>query len=565
MRRTTVAGISPIPEADVQPLTTSVRRGAFWSIAASLLLRLTSILVTAIVAHILDRKQFGVFTIALTAYTIVLAVGELGLASCLTRADFDLDSLAPTMVTVSLTTNALQALSLFVFATRIATILGSADAASSIRVMALTTIIAGVVAVPDCQLIRNFKQKKLFLAQACGSVPSIVVLLILAKLGFGAIAYAWSMAIGLFFSTCVVLASVPKFYFPGLTRSALSVLLRFGAPLGAANIINCILLNVDYALIGHLVGAIALGTYVVAFNVSSWPSSLLNSAVSWLAVPVFSRVKSDVDLLKNAVVKAVESISLVVMPISALTIATSHSLILTLYGAKWAPSASVLSILAIYGGISIICVLFANILTGLGLSKSLFFVQLFWLVSLFPAMLLGLHWKGLIGAAMAHVFVIFALIMPCYLAALRRMTGVSSIALAGAILPSVAASFAAALAAKTAELQFADPVLQLVIGLAVGGTTYLIVTAPLTIELLSRDQAIKSPIAQISNAYSRMAQFLGLLGYESARNSRRGDKLRIDKETQHMFEIKPMVASRELNSPPARSGDDEFYSEPFSF
>ena len=116
------------------PLSARVRRGALWSIANTAVLRLSGILITAVVAHILDPHEFGVFAIAMTVYTIVAGIGELGLTSCLIRADLDIDFLAPTMVAISVTTSVVQAAAMVVFARPIAVALGSADAAGPIRV-----------------------------------------------------------------------------------------------------------------------------------------------------------------------------------------------------------------------------------------------------------------------------------------------------------------------------------------------------------------------------------------------------------------------------------------------
>lgn len=536
-RRYMKGELNRLSQTDPQPLSASVRRGALWSVAATLLLRLSGIFSTVVVAHILDRRDFGIFTIALTAYTIVLTVGELGIVSCLIRADLDIDLLAPTLMAISVTTNVIQAGLMYVFARSIAAALGSVAATSSIRILALTMIIAGIVAVPDCQLIRNFKQNRLFLAQASGAVPSILVLLLLVKTGSGATAFAWSMVVGLFISTCVVFASMPKYYLPRIRRSALSVLFRFGLPLGAANIVSCILLNVDYALIGHLTGAIALGAYVLAFNVATWPASLLGNVVSWVSMPVFSRIKHDADLLRSGVASALRSFSLIVMPMSALIITLSHPLILTLYGAKWTASAEILPILAIYGGTSIICVLFANILAGLGRSKSLFIVQLVWLGALFPAMMLGVRRGGILGAAVAHVFVICLVVLPCYLGVLKRTTGIRFTVLAKAVLPALLASSAAALAAKVAILQFTDSPLQLVIGLAAGGIVYVSAVAPQAIELLNRGRSSKLYATRILCSYNRAVRTMGLPGYNRAKHSRRGSqqrgqKTRARRETQ---------------------------------
>ena len=59
-------------------------------------------------------------------------------------------------------------------------------------------------------------------------------------------------------------AVAPRRYRPGLARSSLAIILRFGIPLAGANFVNYTLLNVDYAFVGHLLGAAALGGRIFA-------------------------------------------------------------------------------------------------------------------------------------------------------------------------------------------------------------------------------------------------------------------------------------------------------------
>jgi PST family polysaccharide transporter len=472
------------------------------------MLKLANVLTTAVVAHILDPRDFGVFAVALTAYVIVSAVGELGLGLCLIRADLDIDALAPTMATVALTTNAVQAVVMAAFAEPIASALGSAAAAGAIRVLALAMGIGGVFAVPGAQLIRDFKQDKIFLANLIGFLPSTAVLILLALSGHGAMAFAWAMVAGTTISGCVMLAFVRRHYRPGFSRSALSVLVKFGFPLAGANIVNYVLLNGDYAVIGHLAGAIALGAYVLAFNVASWPVSLLGFMVNNVSMPAFSRVKADADRLKTAIDRALHAISLVVMPMSALTIALAHPLVLTLYGSKWSASVQPLSFLAIYGAISIICVLFANILASLGRAKFVLLVQLVWLTALVPAMVLGVHLDGIVGAAVAHVIVIGPIVLPMYLFGLRKTADL--VALIKAVLPALLAASVAALAAASVASQFTYPPTQLIAGLILGGLTYALLAAPSAMTMLNQDLIAKLHARRILRLYNVMAQSIGL-------------------------------------------------------
>jgi lipopolysaccharide exporter len=477
---------------------------------STILLRLANILLTAIIAHILNPRAFGVFAVALTAYAIVSSVGEFGVSACLIRADLDIESLAPTFVTVSLVTSAVLAGVMAAFAEPIAAALGSAAAAGPVRVMALAVLLGGVFAVPSAQLVRDFKQGKLFLANAVSFVPSTIILVLLAKFGGGALAFAWSRVAGQLIVGCVLMASVSRNYWPGLARGAMSLLWSFGLPLAGANFVNYILLNVDYALIGRLLGAVALGTYVLAFNVASWPSSLLGTMINNVTMPAFSRVRHDAELLKGAIGSSVRAVSLVVMPMCGLTIALARPLILTLYGAKWAASASVLSVLSLYGAISIICLLFGNILSGMGRTKFLLVVQLVWLAALAPAMEIGVRKDGIVGAAFAHIFVIGPIVLPLYLYAMKKTTKVRFAVLIKAALPALLASAAAALAARFIAGQFSNTLAQLIAGLAAGGLVYLVATAPLLMELVSRGKATKAGAGRILGLYSAAARWIRL-------------------------------------------------------
>lgn len=519
-------------------LSSVVRRGALWSIATTAMLKLASLLTTAVIAHILDPRDFGVYAVALTAYGIINAVGEFGLGLCLIRADLDIDSLAPTMTTVAITTNAMQAGVMVALARPIAAALGSVAAVGPIKVLALAMLINGVFIVPGAQLIRDFKQNKIFLANLIGFLPSTATLILLAMSGSGAMAFAWSMVVGTTISGCVMLASVPRHYRPGFSRNALNVLVKFGFPLAGANILNYILLNGDYAVVGHLAGAVALGAYVLAFNVASWPSSLLGFMINNVSMPAFSRVKSDADRLRNAIAKALRAISLLVMPMSALTIALARPLVLTLYGEKWTASVQPLAILASYGAVAIICVLFANILAGLGRAKFILLVQLIWLLALVPAMVLGVHRNGIVGAAIAHVIVILPIVLPIYLFGLRGIVSIR--ALARAILPTIVAAAAAALAAASMAARFTDPLVQLIAGLAVGGLIYVVIAMPFAMTLLSHEQITKLRMGRILHIYGSGTRFMRLRAGSGPKHAGESGKERSWQSSGHPIGDRPL-------------------------
>jgi PST family polysaccharide transporter len=481
LRMTTTSDPPGSEVSDLEPdgsnsrsLSASVRRGALWVAASNLSLRLVNVAITAVVAHILSPHDFGVFAVALTAFAIVSSLGELGVSSCLMRADLDIDRLAPTVATVSVLSSGILAGAMVAFARPIAAALGSAAAAGTIKVMSLAVFSVGAFAVPSSQLTRDFKQDKIFLANIIAFVPSTVLLIMLAKLGGGATAFAWSMVVRQFVWGGVLIAVAPRRYRPGFARSALSVIFRFGIPLAGANFVSYILLNVDYAFVGHLVGATALGVYMLAYTVAAWPYAVLGAVLNSVSMPAFSRVKHDPALMHNAMAFALRGVTLIVLPMCGMTIALARPIILTLYGAKWAAAANALVILSLYGAVFVPCLLFANMLTALGRTKFLFVLQLIWIGTLVPAMVLGVHKGGIVGAAYAHVAVILPIILPSYLLVLKRVTGAHLAALGRAALPALLASSVAALAARSVASQLGSPLAQLMAGLVTGGVIYVV-------------------------------------------------------------------------------------------
>jgi hypothetical protein len=179
------------------------------------------------------------------------------------------------------------------------------------------------------------------------------------------------------------------------------------------------------------------------------------------------------------------------------------------YGAKWTASAEVLAILSVYGAISISCILFANILTSLGKARSTFVIQLIWLGALAPAMAVGVHRNGIVGAAVAHIAVIGPLVLPCYLFVLRRVTGVRLGMLGRAIVPALAAASAAALAAQAAASQLTGPPLQLAAGLGAGGLVYLVAVAPQALLLVGTQRAANLRGLRLFRLYDSVAGLAG--------------------------------------------------------
>jgi PST family polysaccharide transporter len=229
-----------------------------------------------------------------------------------------------------------------------------------------------------------------------------------------------------------------------------------------------------------------------------------------VSMPAFSRVKHDAVKLEGAMADALRSVVLFAAPMCTLVMVLAHPLVLTVYGGHWVRAATILPILSCYGLISIVGVLFSNMLAALGRSKFVLAVQLIWLAGLLPAMAIGVHEDGIVGAAIAHIVIIGPVVLPCYLFALKRATGIRAGLLARAAFAPFAAAVAAAGLAWFTASEFDSPPVQLVAGLAAGGLLYVTVTAPQLILLVMRGRALNPRVMGVLRAYYRTGRALGM-------------------------------------------------------
>ena len=445
-----------------------VRRGLVWSTVNSLVLRMGTLVVGIALARLLAPADFGVYAIALTVQSVLMTLADLGMSVDLVRAK-DPERRAPTVATLSLLSGILLAGIMTVSAKPVAQLLGAPEAAPVIVVLCWTLVIGSAGVVPYAHLQRHFEQRKLFACSATDFVAGTSVTLVLIALGMGPMALAigrvvaQSCATGLQF----VLARMrPHFGFDrAIARSALG----FGLPLAGANLLSWALLNIDNVAIARVAGTAALGLYVLAFNISSWPMSAIGQAIRGVSLAGFSRVsKQD---RSTSLGTALSLTWAVALPVGVLLAALAQPLVDLLYGARWGESAAVLAALGLFGALRVALDLLATYLMSQGRSREVLWVQALWFLALIPAVVVATERYGIVGAGWAHLAVSAALILPAYAVALARV-GISPRILLRSLAPPVGAAIPCWVIAHAVSAGIDVPVLALLLGGLAGLAVY---------------------------------------------------------------------------------------------
>jgi len=453
-------------------------RGLKWSLAGTLVTKAGSFAMGLVLARLLAPADFGVFAVALAAMQFVMHVNDVGLIAATVQWRGKLAEMAPTATAMAMSFSVVVYAFFWFAAPVIAAVANVPAATNVIRLLTVVILIDGATAVRSAALMRTFRQDKLILANLIGLVINASVAISLAVNGAGAYSFAGGMVAGSVVTGILVFvwAAVPVQV--GFDRAIARRLMTFGIPLAASLGIEAVLLNADYIIVGHLVGAVSLGYYLLAFNISTWALSVISSAVRYVSVAGFSRL-SEVDskTLSAGVQRSMPVLFTGLVPIAVLTAALATPLITVLYGEKWSPAAPVLPFLMILTVVRVLTSFALDILMGAGATRSTLWVNLGWAIVLVPALIFATSRDGIHGAALAHAVVGLLVAVPVTLVALHHV-GVRLAPIA----PALARPMIAGLVSGVLTLLVAQAIgPHQLVRLLVGGSAGLLVYAALAI------------------------------------------------------------------------------------
>lgn len=474
----------PGPVAPPSGSVAALARGAIgWSVLNTLVGRLGSTFVGILLARILMPEDYGIFAVALVALNALLSVNELGVSLAVVRWPGDVARIAPTVVSLSLASSLVLWGAVFAVAPRIAELMNAPQAAGVLRLLSVGVLVDAVTAVPAALMTREFMQKQRLFVDLAGFVVTSTLAVGLAAQGFGAWSLAWSALVGNILNGVLIVRYAPRWFNPGFDRAIARSLLAFGLPLALASLLVFGLLNLDYVIVGGATAPAALGFYLLAFNLSTWPVTLFSAPARRISMPAFARLEAGEGSASSAFVTACTAMIAVTVPACLLLALFARPAIAVVYGDKWNAAAAVLPWLMVLALARVIGELAYDFLVALDRARSTLAVQALWLVALVPALLIGVRLGGIQGVAIGHAIVSLAVALPAYAVVVGR-AGVSLPDLArGLVRPALALLLSGAAGLLVLALADADLV-QLLLGGAVVAGLYLAVVYPMRRSLL---------------------------------------------------------------------------------
>ena len=419
-RRTPQRRLLGLGLADKHTLTGRASRALGWSFSSTILSKVSMFGVGVMLARLLGPHAFGTYAVAYVAMFALLNFNELGVSLAIVRWPGDPAEIVPTVTTISVVVSAIIYAGCFFAAPVYTSAMGTPAATSVIRVLAILVLSDGFTNTPAALLQRNFRQGQRTIADQVNVCLGTGVTVVLAWSGYGAMSLAIGRVAGCVAGAILLLIFAPESLRLGFDRAKARALLRFGLPLCGANFAAFAVGSVDQIVVGHMVGTVALGFYVLALNLAGWPSAIFSQPVRTVGPAVFARLQHDRAAMRSTFLSAAGLLCAVALPICLLISGSARPLIGFVYGTRWLPAARPLLWLALLGGVQVFFLLAYDFLVVLQRSKFLLATQLVWLAALVPALVIGARADGIHGASIAEFAVAAGCVLPWYLVELQQ-------------------------------------------------------------------------------------------------------------------------------------------------
>jgi O-antigen/teichoic acid export membrane protein len=209
-------------------------------------------------------------------------------------------------------------------------------------------------------------------------------------------------------------------------------------------------------VVGNILGPTQLGIYVLAFNLSGWPVNAFSNTVRAVSLPAFSELRSDPLRHQASFGQALGMLFVLVVPVSVLLGTLGLPLVRFVYGERWIDAAAPLAFLACVGASRVALELAYDFLVSAGEGDAALGLNILWLVTLIPTLIVCAHVGGITGVAAGHVIALVLVVVPSHLRVLRRL-GVTTASIVRPILrPLAGGAVMVAVVAWTAHVLSGD-------------------------------------------------------------------------------------------------------------
>jgi len=394
----------------------SLKRKAFlglsWQTTNTVSRQVLTFATGIVLARMLTPSEFGLVNLAVIATTWVGILGGLGVETSLIQRSTLLAEEIDASFWIAAGVGFLSAGVLILVSPLLGRFYNSPLLTDMLLVYSLSLFLGGLNIVPASLLRRSLDFKGVAKVEVLGTLTSGCVAIVLVLLGVGAMSIPWGGAAGLLVSMIVYRRLGIWTIRPFPTRSLMAKVARFSSFLAGSRALVLMRIYIDNALVGKFLGAQNLGYYSLGYNLVSVPEYRIVGLVTSIAFPALSTLRKEPHDIGRAYLRILKYTAAVVMPLLVGLMLLADKLIPLVYGPNWIPAVPAIQILCFAGLGTAFVAITDSPLLALGKNRTLFYLNLLWVVMLGGAVLVTLAVSPTL-TGIAYVVAAAAAVMAC--------------------------------------------------------------------------------------------------------------------------------------------------------
>jgi PST family polysaccharide transporter len=376
-------------------------RGGIFLLAGQLLILAAGWGIDVLLRRLLTREDFGLVAMATVIQGFLGVITDLGLTAALIQRK----NLEVAHNDAAFWSSLGMGVCLFLLscalAPAIALTYGEPRVTPVVMFSAVTLLLGPFWSTHASLLRRELRFKALASIETARAITSGVVSVVGAAWGLG----HWAIVAGPISSHLVAVVAysvADKSWKPGLraTRRHARELFSFSLYMAGSAALNYTGSNVDNFLVGRSLGAAALGTYVLAYQMMTFPFTRISALFSQVLYPAFATVQDKLDEMRPMYLKASRSLALINFPVLAWMAVAAPEIVGVIYGQRWVAAVPVLQILCIAGALRSVGTLVGFAFRCRGKAHVEFYWNIAWVILLSGGILIGVRF-GTSGVAVA--------------------------------------------------------------------------------------------------------------------------------------------------------------------
>ncbi|MHB8163120.1 MAG: MOP flippase family protein [Methanoregula sp.] len=399
--------------------------GIKWTTIATIVTTILTVFQLIILARILGPEAYGLMGMVLIVIGFAQAYADFGISNAIIyRQDTTKNQLSSLFWL-----NVIAGVTLFIIIACLSPVIAIFFNEPLLVNLILLTALTFII-LPFGQQFQILLQKelifdKLSLVQIFSVLSSTIISIILAIAGFGVYALVWGSLTGTFVKSTGFLFIGIRRWKPDLhfQKTDLVGYLDFGLYQMGERSVNYFNSNIDKIIIGKFFSAEIFGFYTLAYTIILYPFSIINPVLSRVAFPVFSKLQDNISALKFGFLKVLKLLSLTNFPLYFGLGCTAYLFIPIFFGKQWMPSVIIIEILVGVGLLKSTGNPIGSLLLALGQARLGFIWNVLLMFTQIPVIVIGAIYGGIVGVALAYLFLEIFYFGFSYLFLIKRLLG----------------------------------------------------------------------------------------------------------------------------------------------